>query len=87
LSYTRAREIVLPAFESIGLDKKNFGLHRAGGAFAAANAHLLSDRCLKGIWPLDVGKSYKDGYIKDNVESLLSPWVFIVMNTIMIRCA
>jgi hypothetical protein len=41
LSYTRAREIVPPAFESIGLDKKNFGLHRAGGVFAAANAHLL----------------------------------------------
>ena len=40
LSYTRAREIVLSAFDSIGLPKQDYGLHslRAGGASAAANA-------------------------------------------------
>lgn len=72
LSYTRARELVLTAFESIGLDKKNFGLHslRAGGASAAANAHV-SDRLFKrhGRWK---SEKAKDGYIKDNVASLLS---------------
>jgi hypothetical protein len=72
LSYTRARELVLTAFESIGLDKKKFGLHslRAGGASAAANAHV-SDRLFKrhGRWK---SEKAKDGYIKDNVASLLS---------------
>ena len=63
LSYTRARELVLTAFESIGLDKKDFGLHslRAGGASAAANAHV-SDRLFKrhGRWK---SEKAKDGYI------------------------
>lgn len=72
LSYTRTREIVLAAFESIGLDKKSFGLHslRAGGASAAANANI-SDRLFKrhGRWK---SEKAKDGYVKDNVESLLS---------------
>ena len=42
LSYTRAREIVLSAFDSIGLPKQDYGLHslRAGGASAAANARV-----------------------------------------------
>ena len=72
LSYTRAREIVLSAFESIGLNKKSFGLHslRAGGASAAANANI-NDRLFKrhGRWKSDKAK---DGYVKDNVESFLS---------------
>ena len=71
LSYTRAREVVLGAFESIGLDKKNFKHSlRAGGASAAANAHI-SDRLFTrhGRWK---SEKAKDGYIKDNVESLLS---------------
>jgi hypothetical protein len=72
LSYTRTREIVLGAFESIGLDKTKFGLHslRAGGASAAANSNI-SDRLFKrhGRWKSDKAK---DGYIKDNVEALLS---------------
>ena len=62
LSYTRAREIVLSAFDSIGLPKQDYGLHshRAGG-----------DRLFKrhGRWKSDKAK---DSYIKDNVHSLLS---------------
>ena len=40
LSYTRAREIVLSAFDSIGLPKQDYGLHslRAGSTSGAANA-------------------------------------------------
>ena len=72
LSYTRAREIVLSAFQSIGLRKEDYGLHsfRAGGASAAANSQV-SDRLFKrhGRWK---SEKAKDGYIKDNIESLLS---------------
>ena len=49
-----------------------YGLHslRAGGASAAANAHI-TDRLFKrhGRWKSDKAK---DGYIKDNIASLLS---------------
>ena len=72
LSYSRAREIVLSAFASIGLPKQDYGLHslRAGGASAAANARV-PDRLFKrhGRWKSDKAK---DGYIKDSVHSLLS---------------
>ena len=72
LSYTRAGEMVLSVFESIGLNKEHFGLHslHAGGASAAANANI-NDRLFKrhGCWKSDKAK---DGYVKDNVESLLS---------------
>ena len=65
-------EIVLSAFESIGLNKKSFRLHslRAGGASTAANA-TINDRLFKrhGRWKSDKAK---DGYVKENVESLLS---------------
>ena len=45
LSYTRAREIVLSAFNSIGLPKQDYGLHslRSGSASGAANAGCLTD--------------------------------------------
>lgn len=48
LSYTRAREILLGALTSLGLDKSKFGLHslRAGGATAAANQGVC-DRLFK----------------------------------------
>ena len=63
LSYTRAREIVLSAFDSIGLPKQDYGLHslRAGGASGAANAGV-PDRLFKrrGRWKSDKAK---DGYI------------------------
>lgn len=72
LSYSRSREIVLEALEKIGLPKEEYGLHsfRAGGASAAANANI-SDRLFKrhGRWK---SEKAKDGYIKDNIESLLS---------------
>lgn len=72
LSYSRVREIVLEAFESVGLKRTEYGLHslRAGGASAAANANI-NDRLFKrhGRWK---SEKAKDGYIKDNVESLLS---------------
>ena len=72
LSYSRTREIVLEAFEKIGLPKKDYGLHsfRAGGASAAANSNI-SDRLFKrhGRWRSDKAK---DGYIRDNLEGLLS---------------
>lgn len=53
LSYTRAREILLSALESIGLDKSKFGLHslRSGGATAAASAGI-HDRLFKKTWTL-----------------------------------
>ena len=72
LSYSRAHEIVLCAFEAIGLSRRDYGPHslRAGGASAAANAQV-SDRLFKRHcrWKSDKAK---DGYIKDNILSLLS---------------
>ena len=72
LSYSRAREIVLQAFESLGYDKKKFGLHslRSGGATAAANAGL-NERLLKrhGRWKTDLAK---DGYVQDDLDAMLS---------------
>ena len=63
---------MLCAFEAIGLSGRDYGLHslRAGGASAAANAQV-SDRLFKrhGRWKSDKAK---DGYIKDNILSLLS---------------
>ena len=46
--YSRAREIVLEAFETTGLPKNKFGLHglRSGGATTAANAGI-PDRLFK----------------------------------------
>ena len=72
LSYSRTRDIVLDAFEKIGLPRKRFALHslRAGGATAAANAGV-SNRLFKrhGRWKSDRAK---DGYVKDNIAALLS---------------
>jgi integrase len=72
LSYTRAREVLLQALESVGMDKSKFSLHslRSGGATAAANAGL-SDRLFKkhGRWRSD---NAKDGYVHENLQSLLS---------------
>lgn len=72
LSYTRVRELVLEAFQSVGFSKEKFGLHslRSGGATAAANAGV-NDRLFKrhGRWRSETAK---DGYVKDNLESLLS---------------
>ena len=72
LSYTRTRELLLEAFKTIGENPKLYGTHslRSGGATTAANAGI-PDRMFKrhGRWKSDRAK---DGYIKDNLESLLS---------------
>lgn len=72
ISYTRAREVVLDAFSQLGFPSKLFGLHslRSGGATAAANAGV-NDRLFKrhGRWRSDKAK---DGYVKDNLDVLLS---------------
>ena len=72
LSYTRVRELVLDKLESIGLDKRKFGVHslRAGGAKAAANAGV-PDRLFKrhGRWKSETAK---DGYVKDDLAERLT---------------
>ena len=71
LSYSRAREIVQEAFETIGLPKNTFGLHslRSGGATTAANAGI-PDRLFKkhGRWR---SEKAKDSYVKHSIKSLL----------------
>ena len=52
--------------------KKSFELHssRAGGASAAANGNITGRLFKRHVrWKSDKAK---DGYVKDNVESLLS---------------
>ena len=72
ISDTRTREVVLHAFSQVGYSTKLLGLHslRSGGATAAANAGV-NDRLFKrhGRWRSDKAK---DGYVKDNLEALLS---------------
>jgi hypothetical protein len=72
LSYSRTREVVLAAFSSLGYSVKLFGLHslRSRGATAAANAGIHY-RLFKrhGRWKSETAK---DGYVKDNLQSLLS---------------
>ena len=63
---------MLQAFVELGYPKNLFGLHslKAGGVSAAANADV-GDRLFKrhGRWKSDQAK---DGYIKDNLDSMLS---------------
>lgn len=72
ISYTRCREIFLEGFKEAGVSVDNLGLHslRAGGVTAGANAGL-ADRLLMrhGRWKSAMSK---DGYIKDDKNSLLS---------------
>ena len=60
------------AFSQLGYSTKFFSLHslRSGGAIAAANAGV-NDRLFKhrGRWRSDKAKY---GYVKDNLEALLS---------------
>ena len=72
LSYTRVRELVLDKLESIGLDKRKFGVHnlRAGGATAAANAGVPYRLFkLHGRWKSETAK---DGYVKDDLAERLT---------------
>ncbi|KAK3085138.1 hypothetical protein FSP39_024971 [Pinctada imbricata] len=72
ISYTRTREIILGAFNTIGLDKSKFGIHslRSGGATAAATAGI-SDRLFKkhGRWR---SENAKDGYVREDLLQKLS---------------
>ena len=72
LSYSRTREIVLEGLKEIGLNPKQFGLHslRAGRTTSAAN-NGVPDRLFKrhGRWRWE---NAKDGYVKDDLRSLLS---------------
>lgn len=72
LSYTTARELLLDALGSLGLDKKSFGLHslRSGGATAVA-ASNVEDRLFKkhGRWKSDQAK---DGYVKESLDKRLA---------------
>ena len=71
LSYSRAREVVLSKFSTIGLDQTNFGLHslRIGGASAAAN-NDIPDRAIKkhGRWK---SERSKDLYCRENLKHKL----------------
>ena len=67
LSYTRARELLLSALESLGIDKHSL---RSGGATAAANAGVNARLFKKhGRWR---SENAKDGYVKEDLKSLLS---------------
>ena len=72
MAYTRARELLLSALESLGIDKCKFGSHslRSGGATAADNAGV-NDKLFKkhGRWR---SENAKDGYVKEDLRSLLS---------------
>jgi len=72
LSYTRVRECFKEALKLCGINEKLYGLHslRSGGATAAANRGV-PDRLFKrhGRWR---SEQAKDGYVKDNLEVLLS---------------
>ena len=62
----------MSALETLGLNKKYFGLHilRSGGATAAVAAKV-EDRLFKkhGRWRTDKAK---DGYVKENISERLS---------------
>lgn len=69
LCYTRAREIVLSAFDSTGLSKQDYGIHSVMAG--SASDVRVPDRLFKrhGRWKSDKSK---EGCMKDNVQSLLS---------------
>ena len=71
LSYTRTKETVKNRLKNV-THNRNIGLHslRAGGATAAANSSVVSERCWKrhGRWKSD---SAKDGYIDDSLKKRL----------------
>lgn len=71
ISYTRLRELIKQKLQQLGYNEKEYGMHslRAGGATAAANAHV-PERLFKrhGRWR---SENAKDGYIKDSDEDML----------------
>ena len=72
ISYTTAREIILKAFSSVGLNVKEFGTHsmRKGGATSAAKNHVLDRLILKhGRWESEKSKNM---YITEEIAEKLS---------------
>ena len=67
ISYTRTREIVKEAVKDI-TDISEIGVHslRSGGATAGVKDRLFKRH---GRW---VSENAKDGYIKDNIDNILS---------------
>lgn len=72
ISYTTAKDQVMGAIRTIGLDRAMFGMHsfRRGGATEAARRGI-SDRLFKkhGRWKSD---NAKDGYVSEDLETRLS---------------
>lgn len=72
LTYTRARELLLDALKTVGVDFKEYGLHslRSGGATTSANNNV-PDRLFKvhGRWR---SENAKDGYVLDSLKEKLS---------------
>ena len=72
ISYSTTRTAILNCVKGIGLDEKMFGTHslRRGGATSAANMGV-KDRLFQnhGRWK---SVKAKDGYVDDNIESILS---------------
>ena len=72
MSYTRALELVREALERTGINSAGYGTHslRAGGATAAARAHV-AERLIQrhGGWKTATAK---DGYISDSLSDALS---------------
>ena len=72
MSYTCTREVVLNAFQSVGLKVSDFGTHslRKGGA-TAASCHHVCDRLIKkhGRW---ASEKSKDLYISESIGEKLS---------------
>lgn len=72
LSYSRAREVILQKFKTIGVDTTSIGLHslRIGGATAAANREI-GDRAIKkhGRWKSDKSK---DLYCREDLRHQLA---------------
>jgi hypothetical protein len=72
LSYTTARETLLSALDTLGLQKKMFDLHSLRSAAATAEAAAgVEDRLFtkNGRWKTDRAK---DGYAKENIVERLS---------------
>ena len=71
ISHSTARELLLDSLFELGFLTSSYGLHslRSGGASASATG--ISHRLFKrhGRWKSDRAK---DGYVKDNINSLLS---------------
>ena len=88
LSYTTARKILLSALETLGLNKKYFGLHSLRSGATAAAAAKVDDKFFKkhGRWKTDKAK---DGYVKQTFRKdcqLLKILVFKLLSLFCRTC-